>query len=89
MAKGVRLGRIRPCAFCQGRVKVKRRRRFRQGHAQRWRYGTKASRAGQLTLAAINQALKEHSLFYHHLCPHRSLDLLTPHAFLATLQSAT
>ncbi len=30
---------------------------------------------GQLTLAAINQALKEHSLFYHHLRPHRSLDL--------------
>ncbi len=48
LAKGVRLGRIRPCAFCQGRVKVKRRRRFQQGHAQRWRYGTKASRAGQL-----------------------------------------
>ena len=28
LAKGVRLGRVRPCAFCRGRVGAKRRRRF-------------------------------------------------------------
>ncbi len=48
LAKGVRLGRIRPCAFYQGRLRPKRRRNFHQGHAKRWRYGMKASRAGQL-----------------------------------------
>ena len=47
LAKGVRLGRIQPCAFCRGRVKVKRRRGF-NGHAQRWRYGQRAQRPGEL-----------------------------------------
>ena len=42
------VGRIRPCAFYQGRLRPKRRRNFHQGHAKRWRYGMKASRAGQL-----------------------------------------
>ncbi len=46
LAKGVRLGRIRPCAFCRGRVKLKKRRSFHQGHAQRWRYGTRATQPG-------------------------------------------
>ena len=32
VAKGVRRGRIQPCAFCRGRVTVKQRRRF-DGHA--------------------------------------------------------
>ena len=35
------VGRIRPCAFCRGRAKAKRRRRF-DGHAKRWRTGMKA-----------------------------------------------
>ena len=48
LAKGVRLGRIRPCAFCRGRVKLKKRRSFHPGHAQRWRYGTRATQPGQL-----------------------------------------
>ncbi len=203
LAKGVRLGRIRPCAFYQGRLRPKRRRNFQKGHAQRWRYGMKASRAGQLVqidhmsisplpgvqlkefkalcplskqlvvrcytratarnatrflqavlqempfpvtslqvdggsefraqfetacqnldlplyvlpprrpqyngcverahsttrcefwnfyygelkVADINQALQEHLHFYHHRRPHRSLGLLTPQAFLATLGS--
>ena len=43
LAKGVRLGRIRPCAFYQGRLGPQRRRNFQKGHAQRWRYGMKAS----------------------------------------------
>lgn len=64
LAKGVRLGRIDPCAFCRGRVKVKRRRTF-NGHAQRWRYGQKASRPGELvqidhlSLHRDGQQLKE------------------------------
>ena len=48
LAQGVRLGRIRPCAFCRGRVKLKKRRSFHPGHAQRWRYGTRATQPGQL-----------------------------------------
>ena len=47
LAKGARLGRIQPCAFCRGRVKVKRRRGF-NGHAQRWRYGQRANDPGEL-----------------------------------------
>ena len=47
LAKGVRLGRVRPCAFCRGRTQVKRRRHF-NGHAQRWRYGQTAQQPGEL-----------------------------------------
>ena len=47
LAKGVRLGRVRPCAFCRGRVKPKRPRRFGHGHAQRWVYGTRAAQPGE------------------------------------------
>ena len=36
LAKGVRLGCVRPCAFRWGRAKAKRQRRF-EGHAKRWR----------------------------------------------------
>ena len=45
---GVRLGRIRPCAFCRGRVQAKKRRDFQRGHAQRWQSGSKAPRPGEL-----------------------------------------
>ena len=48
LSKGVRLGRIRPCAFCRGRVQAKKRRDFQRGHAQRWQYGSKATRPGEL-----------------------------------------
>ena len=47
LAKGVRLGQILPCAWCRGRVVAKRRRSFAQGHAQRWRAGTRAGRPGE------------------------------------------
>ena len=50
LAKGVRLGRIRPCAFCRGRTQVKRRRHF-NGHAQRWRYGQTAHTARRVGAA--------------------------------------
>ena len=46
LAKGVRLGRIVPCAFCRGRVTAKKRRTFAKGHAQRWTADTKAARPG-------------------------------------------
>lgn len=45
--KGVRLGRITPCALCRGRTTARRRRTFAQGHAQRWTSSTKASRPGE------------------------------------------
>ena len=48
LAKGVRLGRVRSCAFYQGKLQPKRRRNFQKGHAQRWRYGMKAAQPGQL-----------------------------------------
>ena len=40
-------GAIRPASFCEGRVKPKRRRRFAKW-ARRWKYGAKATRAGEL-----------------------------------------
>ena len=45
---GVRRGRLRPCAFCRGRVQAKKRRDFQRGHAQRWQSGSKAPRPGEL-----------------------------------------
>ena len=47
LAKGVRLGRIAPCASCRGRVTAKKRRTFAKGHAQRWTADTKAARPGE------------------------------------------
>ncbi len=47
LSKGVRLRRIRPCAFLRGRAKAKRRRGFANGHAVRWRRGMKARRPGE------------------------------------------
>ena len=47
LAKGVRLGRIEPCAFCRGRVKVKQPRRF-HGHAQRLPQGQTSRQPGEL-----------------------------------------
>ena len=48
LARGRRLGRIKPCAFyAQGQVKPKRRRQF-SGHAKRWRYGQRAKKPGEL-----------------------------------------
>jgi transposase len=40
-------GAIRPASYCEGRVKPKRRRRFAKW-ARRWKYGAKATRAGEL-----------------------------------------
>ena len=47
LAKGVRLGRIRPCAFCRGRVKIKQPRRF-DGHARRLPRGRTPRQPGEL-----------------------------------------
>ena len=62
LAKGVRPGRIEPCAF--RRAPAKRRRDFK-GHAKRWRYGQRAERPGELvridhmSLSRDGQQLKE------------------------------
>lgn len=48
LAKGVRLRRIQPCAFCRGRVKVKRARNFTAGHAQRYKRSMKATQPGEM-----------------------------------------
>ena len=64
VAKGVRLGRVEPCAFCRGRVRSRRRRDF-NGHARRWRHGQRAERPGELvqidhmSLSRDGQHLKE------------------------------
>jgi len=47
LAQGVERGRIQPAAFCDGRVKAKKRRTFK-GHAQRLKPGRKAKRPGEL-----------------------------------------
>ena len=45
--RGREQGHIRPCSFCQGRLTTRRRRVFNH-HAERWKYGTKAKRPGEL-----------------------------------------
>ena len=52
LAKGARLGRVRPCAFCRGRTRTKRRRDFADSWARRWRYGERAERPGELVQRA-------------------------------------
>ena len=49
LAKAIRLGWVKPCAFYHGRVKAKNTRRF-DNHAKRWRYQMKrdTSRPGEL-----------------------------------------
>ena len=48
LGKGVRLRRIQPCAFYRGRRTQPKPRNFATGHAQRLRYGMKATRPGEL-----------------------------------------
>ncbi len=63
-------GAIRRASFCEGRVKPKRRRRFAKW-ARRWKYGSKARRAGELvqvdhmTYACDGRTLKE----FRAVCP--------------------
>ncbi len=47
LAKGVRLRRIAPCAFCLGRTRAKKPRKFASGHAQRWKPAMKANQPGE------------------------------------------
>ena len=71
LAKGVALGRVRPCAFCRGRVRPKQRRDFGTSWAQRWSYGDRAARLGELvqvdhmTVSRDGQTLKE----FRAVCP--------------------
>ena len=48
LAHAIRLGRIEPCSFYQGRIQSKRRRRFNGTHAKRWNYKMKAKQPGQM-----------------------------------------
>ena len=63
-------GAIRPASFCEGRVKPKRRRRFAKW-ARRWKYGARATMAGELvqvdhmTYACDGRTLKE----FRAVCP--------------------
>jgi len=71
LARGVALGRVRPCAVCRGRVAAKRRRDFDGSWAQRWKYGERAAHRGELvqvdhmTVSRDGQTLKE----FRAVCP--------------------
>ena len=88
LAKGVRLGRVRPCAFCRGRAKAKRRRRF-NGHAKRWRPGMKAGAPGELvqvdhmTLNFPGTRIKE----FRALCPFTKMMVARPYARATALNA--
>ena len=68
--RALEAGAIRPASFCEGRVKPKRRRRFAKW-ARRWKYGAKATRAGELvqvdhmTYSCDGRTLKE----FRAVCP--------------------
>ena len=65
LARGVELGRIRPCIHCRGRLRPRRRRDFSESWAQRWQYGSRAKGMGELvqidhmTVSRDGQTLKE------------------------------
>lgn len=88
LAKGVRLGRVRPCAFRRGRAKAKRRRRF-DGHARRWRPGMKARAPGELvqvdhmTLNFPGTRIKE----FRALCPFTKMMVARPYARATALNA--
>ncbi len=68
--RALKAGAIRPASFCEGRVKPKRRCRFAKW-ARRWKYGAKATRAGELvqvdhmTYTCEGRTLKE----FRAVCP--------------------
>jgi len=70
LRRALAAGAIRPASFCEGRAKPKRRRAFSKW-ARRWKYGSKARRAGELaqldhmTFSADGQTLKE----FRAVCP--------------------
>ena len=70
LERALAAGAIRPASYCEGRVKPKRRRNFAKW-ARRWKYGTRARRAGELvqvdhmTYTAGGQSLKE----FRAVCP--------------------
>ena len=71
LSRAVGRGAIRPCAFCSGRVRPRRRRDFSKGHARRWRYRERAQAPGELvqvdhmTVTLEGQTLKE----FRAVCP--------------------
>ena len=71
LSRAMRREAIRPCALCEGRVKVTRRRSFDGGHARRLRPGERAGAPGELvqvdhmTVSRDGQTLKE----FRAVCP--------------------
>ncbi len=65
LSKAIADGRINPASFCEGRAKPKRRRRFDDAWANRWRYGDRARAPGEMlqidhmTYSRDGRALKE------------------------------
>ena len=64
LSRGREQGHIRPCSFCQGRLTARCCRVFNQ-HAERWKYGIKVKRPGELvqfdsmTVSAEGTTIKE------------------------------
>ena len=97
LSKGLRLGRIRPCAFYYGRVKAKRHRRLGTRHAKRWRYRMKAGQPGemvQIDHMSVSLALKSDIKEFKAVCPiskqmvvkaYRQATALNARDFLMTL----
>ncbi|MFI4894225.1 MAG: helix-turn-helix domain-containing protein [Phycisphaerales bacterium JB058] len=72
LAKGVRLGRVVPCAFYYGRVKNKRQRRLSDRYAKRWRYRMKAGQPGELVQIdhmSVSLALEHEVKEFTAVCP--------------------
>ncbi len=71
LSKAIADGRIKPASFCEGRAKPKRRRRFDDAWANRWRHGDRAKAPGEMlqidhmTYSRDGRALKE----FRAVCP--------------------
>ena len=71
LSRAMRRDAIGPCALCEGRVRVRRRRSFDDGHARRLRPGERAAAPGEpvqvdhMTVSRDGQTLKE----FRAICP--------------------
>ena len=65
LKKLVNLNRVKPCRFCRGHVKPRKRRDFSTGHAQRWTWGGREAGLGEMvqvdhmTICRDGRTLKE------------------------------
>ena len=71
LSRAIADGRIKPASFCEGRAKPKRRRRFDDAWANRWKFGDRARAPGEMlqidhmTYSRDGRALKE----FRAVCP--------------------